>query len=103
MLETVGIDPEGYSNKSARATLITRMSAMGVPTEVGMKVSGHHTATSYAKYDRTEELKMRATEQVICASKGASYDETLGTLSESYVQGKILGISTYDNKTQIPG
>jgi hypothetical protein len=35
-----GLDPKEYSNKSGRAMLVTCMSALGVTSEIGMKVTG---------------------------------------------------------------
>jgi hypothetical protein len=35
-----GLDPEQFTNKSGRTTLVTRMAEAGVPPEVGMDVTG---------------------------------------------------------------
>jgi hypothetical protein len=35
-----GLDPDKFTNKSGRATLVTRMAESGVPPEVGMLVTG---------------------------------------------------------------
>jgi hypothetical protein len=40
MLVENGLDPDGFTNKSGRATLVTRMAEAGVPPEVGMTVTG---------------------------------------------------------------
>lgn len=53
MATVVGICLDVFSNKSGRATLITRMAARGVLDEIGKLLSGHHTAGGYLRYDRT--------------------------------------------------
>jgi hypothetical protein len=40
ILSDNGLDPEDFSNKSGRTTLVTRMAEAGVPPEVGMDVTG---------------------------------------------------------------
>lgn len=60
MLMLVGLPGDCFSNRSGRCTLATRMAAKGVPDEVGMMITGHHTAGGYSRYDRTQDLKMEA-------------------------------------------
>ena len=40
-----------YSNKSVRITTICRFNAMGVPPEVGMRMTGHTSRKGYMHYD----------------------------------------------------
>ena len=42
----------GYvTNKSPRYTTIQRMIEVGVPTQVGMAITGHKSEVSYRRYD----------------------------------------------------
>jgi hypothetical protein len=60
-----GLDPTEYSNKSGRATLVTRMSQHGVPREVFMRMTGHFNLKSYSKYDTTLEAQTQAAQRCV--------------------------------------
>jgi hypothetical protein len=92
MLKLVGIDDGLISNKSGRVSLITRMAASGVPDEVGMLVSGHHTQSGYSRYDRTEKLKMEAAIHVSC-NPGVSFQQAMQVCSKNFLEEEIAGSS----------
>lgn len=46
MLKIVGLPTDLFTNKSGRATLITRMATRGVPSKIGMMISGHQLQTA---------------------------------------------------------
>ncbi len=93
MMSLVGLPPDLItSNKAGRVTLITRMAACGVPDEVGMMVTGHHTTDGYGRYDRTKELKMEAAVLAGC-TPGLTYDKALCDVSNRFIKDSIVGSS----------
>lgn len=66
MLELVGLPTDLFANKSGRATFITRMAAQGVPNEVRMLISDHHTSDGYHRHDRTKQVKLETTAACFC-------------------------------------
>ncbi|CAM6105270.1 unnamed protein product [Calypogeia fissa] len=92
MLELVGLAPDLFSNRSGRATLITRMAARGVPDDVGMLISGHHTADGYSRYDRTQALKMQAA-AIVSANPDMSYEDALMKVSKNIISEDVIGSS----------
>lgn len=92
MLKLVGLPPDVSSNRSGRATLITRMAAKGVPNEVGRLISGHHTTDGYLRYDRTQALKIEAA-TLVSANPLMNYEVALTEVSKKFVDEKIVGSS----------
>ncbi|CAM6090480.1 unnamed protein product [Calypogeia fissa] len=89
MLELVGLAPDLFSNRSGRATLITRMAARGVPDDIGMLISGHHTADGYSRYDRTQALKMQAV-AIVSANPDMSYEDELMKVSKKFISEDLI-------------
>jgi hypothetical protein len=85
-----GLDPSEYTNKSGRATLVTRMSEHGVPREVGMRLTGHFNARSYTKYDWTLEAQTRAAQR--CVKDSISYPRALELEIKLFRQQTIEGV-----------
>lgn len=90
MLNLVGLPGDLFSNKSGRASLVTRMAAKGVPDEIGMLIIGHHTVSSYGWYDRTQELKMAAA-TLVSANPRMNYEKVLLVASKDFVAEKLVG------------
>lgn len=90
MLKLVGLSADVFSNRSGRATLITRMAARGVPDEVGMLISGHHTINGYLRYDRTKAIKMEAA-TLVAANPLLSYESAIKEVSKKFFEEEIVG------------
>lgn len=90
MLELVGLPPRVFSNHSGRATLVTRMTARGVPDKIGMMVTGHHSTGGFLRYDRTQDLKMEAAVKV-SLDPTLNYQSTLQEVSEKFFQENVVG------------
>jgi hypothetical protein len=90
MGKIVGIDTECFSNKSGRVTLITHMAALGVLDEVGMMVSGHHTADGYGRYDRTKDLKMEAA-TLVSRTPQLSWADAMEKVSKKFHEEHYVG------------
>ena len=64
-----------YSNKSVRITTICHFNAMGMPPEVGMRMTGHTSREGYMFYDVDNDgIVMRALQNVASAVPGTSGD-----------------------------
>lgn len=70
-----GLATEGVSNKSGRTTLVTRMGAEGVPPAIGMRITRHKSHGAYARYDRSTEAQVRATQRTV--ADGSKFDSNL--------------------------
>lgn len=81
-----------FLNRSGRSTLITRLAARGVPDEVGMLITGHHTTGGYSTYDRTQALKMEAA-TLVSANPGLDYDKALTHVSKQFLAEELVGSS----------
>lgn len=55
-----GVNDNGITNKSGRTTCVTRMAAVGVPTQVGMQITGHKSEGAYRRYDQSLDAQVRA-------------------------------------------
>jgi hypothetical protein len=92
MAKVVGIDTACFSNKSGRATLITRMAFLGVPDEVGRLITGHHTVDGYQRYDRSLELQQQAA--TLCgANPSLTYEAALREVCEKFREDQFIGKS----------
>ncbi|CAM6122553.1 unnamed protein product [Calypogeia fissa] len=80
--------------------LITRMAAQGVPDDVGMLVSGHHTANGYSRYDKTRNLRMEAT-TMVAANPSWTYDSALAEVSDKFMSKVVVG--THSNLKPLTG
>ena len=70
-----GAHEGNYSNKSARVTTICRLNAMGVPPELGMRMTGHTSREGYMCYDvDSDGIIMRALQNVASAVPGSGGD-----------------------------
>jgi hypothetical protein len=60
-----GCDVGCFSNKTARVTTVSRLNAMGVPAEIGMKLTGHNSREGYMRYNTDEDgIEMRVSKPV---------------------------------------
>jgi hypothetical protein len=50
IFEENGLDPDNYSNKSGRTTHVTRMAEAGVPSEVGMLITGSYVLVAFGSF-----------------------------------------------------
>ena len=67
------LDTKGgnYSNKNASVTNISSFNAMGVPREIGMRMTRHTSREGYMRYDKdSEDIMMRALQNVASAIPG---------------------------------
>jgi hypothetical protein len=94
-----GLDAFEFTNKSGRATLVTRMTEHGVPKEVGMQKTGHFNASSYSKYDRTLEAQTWAAER--CVLENISYAEALELETCEFRISTIKGPGSEANVTEV--
>jgi hypothetical protein len=92
MAKIVGIDTECFSNKSGRVTLITRMAAQGVPDEVGMMITGHHSVDGYGRYDRTKDLKMEAA-NLVSRTPELTFKSAMEVVNKKFMQEQYVGSS----------
>ena len=70
-----GCDVGCFSNKTARVTTVSCLNAMGVPTEIGMRLTGHNSRAGYMRYNIDEDgIEMRALQNVASAVSGTSGD-----------------------------
>lgn len=58
MYMEAGIDDESMTNKSGQTTCVTRMTIVGVSTQVGMQIIGHKLEGTYKKYDRSIDAQV---------------------------------------------
>jgi len=62
-----GCDVKSITNKNSRVTVVSRLNAMGVPPNIGMKLTSHTSIEGYMCYNTNEEgIEMRAFQN--CAS-----------------------------------
>jgi hypothetical protein len=90
MAKIVGIDTTCFTNKSGRATLVTRMAAQGIPDEIGMMVTGHHTADGYSRYDRTADMKMEAA-NLVSRTPELSWKDAMAMVSKKFLEEQYVG------------
>jgi hypothetical protein len=90
MLEIVGINADCFSNKSGRATLVTKMATLGVPNEIGMMITGHHTVDGYSRYDRTQDLKKEAA-NLVSRTPHLSWNSAMDEVSKKFLENKYVG------------
>jgi hypothetical protein len=70
-----GCDVGCFSNKTARVTTVSRLNAMGVPAEIGMKLTGHNSREGYMRYNTDEDgIEMRALQNIASAVSGTGGD-----------------------------
>ncbi|CAM6083274.1 unnamed protein product [Calypogeia fissa] len=102
-----GLKVEGITNKSGRTTCVTRMVMEGVPTAIGMRITGHKSSGAYSRYDRSHEAQVRAAQ--VCANQGITYSECFVEEARKFKQNVILvsrqvkcGSNKEDKKENVP-
>jgi hypothetical protein len=90
MVSIIGIDSSCFSNKSGRATLVTRMATLGVPNEIGMMITGHHSADGYSRYDSTQELKMEAA-NLVSRTLQLGWTNAMEVVSKNFMEERYVG------------
>lgn len=90
MLKLVGLSGELFSNRSGRASLVTRMATKGVPDVISMLITSHHIVSDYGRYDCTKELKMAAA-TLVSANPRMNYKKALSIVSKDFVAKKLVG------------
>ena len=70
-----GCDVGCFSNKTARVTTVSRLNVIGVPAEIGMRLTGHNSREGYMRYNTDEDgIEMRALQNVASAVSGTVDD-----------------------------
>ena len=92
------INMSGYvTNKSPRYTTIQHMIEAGIPTQVGMAITGHKFEVSYRRYDQSIELEKMAAMQIVEPfrnGKRRMFTDIYTKLSEDSVVRELVGHST---------
>lgn len=101
-----GLETESVSNKLGRTTLVTRMAAEGVPTTIGMKITGHKSQGAYERYDRSVEAQVRAAQKLAGQSSKFSVNVAQETadLKENVIGGRATEkVTTQDIEDEDEG